>query len=46
MATDARCFMSWIASQYGMKLEKEYRDRPSCRTGTGDKEDVNKEECK
>lgn len=45
VATDARCFMPWIAAQYNMKLEKDYSDRASCKTGRGDKTDIDKEEC-
>ena len=49
VATDAICFMPWIAAEYGLRLEEDYddmiRNRPSCFTGTGDKTDINKEIC-
>ena len=45
MATDAICFMPWIAAEYGLRLAEDYQDRPSCFTGVGDKEDINKEVC-
>ena len=49
VATDAICFMPWIASEYGLKLPEEYeeiiKNRESCRVGTGDKTDINKEVC-
>ena len=49
VATDAICFMPWIAAEYGLRLEENYddmiRNRPSCFAGTGDKTDINKEIC-
>ena len=49
VATDAICFMPWIAAEYGLKLPEEYeeiiKNRESCRVGTGDKTDINKEVC-
>ena len=49
VATDAICFMPWIASEYGLKLPEEYeeiiKNRESCRVGSGDKTDINKEVC-
>ena len=49
VATDAICFMPWIAAEYGLRLEEDYddmiRNRPSCFRGTGDKTDLNKEVC-
>mgnify|MGYP001427038769 FL=1 len=45
MATDARCFMPWIASQYNMKLEADYAERLNCQNGEGDKNNVDKEQC-
>ena len=43
--TDARCFMPWIASQYNMKLEKEYKERENCEKGTGKRSNVNQPQC-
>ena len=43
--TDARCFMPWIASQYNMKLEKEYEDTENCKKGSGKRSNVNQDEC-
>ena len=43
MATDARCFMPWIASQYNMKLEKDYTI--NCQNEEGDKTNVDAEDC-
>ena len=45
VATDAICFMPWIAAEYGLRLAEDYQVRPSCFTGVGDKEDFNKEVC-
>ena len=49
VATDAICFMPWIAAEYGLKLPEEYeeiiKNRESCRVGTGDKTDINKDVC-
>ena len=46
VATDARCFMPWIASQYNMKLEKDYNtERLNCQNGRGDKNNVDQEIC-
>ena len=49
VATDAICFMPWIAAEYGLRLAEDYdemiRNRPSCFTGTGDPTDIDKEVC-
>ena len=45
VATDAICFMPWIAAEYGLRLAEDYQVRPSCFTGVGDKKDINKEVC-
>ena len=46
MAADARCFMPWIASQYNMKLEKDYEERLNCDEDQGDKNNADlKDEC-
>jgi len=37
--------MPWIAAEYGLRLSEDYQVRPSCFTGVGDKEDINKEVC-
>ena len=45
VVTDARCFMPWIASQYNMKLEKEYEERDNCKKGEGKISNVNQDRC-
>ena len=45
VVTDARCFMPWIASQYNMKLEKEYDPRDNCKKGEGKSSNVNQDPC-
>ena len=45
VATDARCFMPWIASQYNMKLEADYAERLNCQNGEGDKNNADQEQC-
>ena len=42
VATDAICFMPWIAAEYGLRLAEDYQVRPSCFKGVGDKEDFNR----
>ena len=46
MVTDATCYMSWIADQYGLKLPRSYKIKKSCYTSSGDPYDVNKRDCK
>ena len=46
VAADARCYMPWIASQYNMKLEKDYEERLNCQEDQGDKNNADlKDEC-
>ena len=45
VVTDARCFMPWIASQYNMKLEKEYEERANCKKGEGQSSNIDKKRC-
>ena len=45
VVTDARCFMPWIASQYNMKLEKDYAERLNCQEGSGDRDNVDQKRC-
>ena len=45
VATDARCFMPWIASQYNMKLEEDYEERLNCRNGRGDRNNADQDKC-
>ena len=45
VATDARCFMPWIASQYNMKLEKDYEERVNCEKGAGKRSNIDQERC-
>ena len=46
VATDATCFMSWIVTQYGLKLPKHYKMKDRCFKGVGDKTDINKKTCR
>ena len=45
VATDATCFMSWIAKEYGLKLPRDYATKETCSKSTGDKTDINKDVC-
>ena len=45
VVTDARCFMPWIASQYNMKLEKDYEPRDNCKKGNGNRDNVDQKIC-
>ena len=45
VVTDATCYMSWIAEQYGLRLDRSYEVKASCSQSTGDIYDVNKEKC-
>ena len=45
VATDARCFMPWIASQYNMKLETEYVERANCQKDKGIRDNINQKIC-
>ena len=42
VATDASCFMDWIADEYNMKLEYEYEEKKSCHTPSGDRNDIDR----
>ena len=43
VATDASCFMDWIAEEYNMKLEYEYdKEKKSCYTPSGDRNDIDR----
>ena len=42
VATDASCFMDWIADEYNMKLEYEYEEKKSCYTPSGDRNDIDR----
>merc|ERR1711971_1172176 len=45
VATDATCFMSWIAKEYGLKLPRDYAVKESCSSSFGDKTDIDKDVC-
>ena len=45
VVTDATCYMNWIAEQYHLRVEDDYESKASCSQSTGDKEDINQEEC-
>ena len=42
VATDASCYMQWIADQFNLKLEYEYEKKRSCFTPSGDREDIDR----
>ena len=46
VATDATCYMSWIAGEYGLQLPRDYTIKASCSQSTGDKADLNKAVCR
>ena len=46
VATDAACYMNWIAAQYGLELEKQYQIKESCFASSGDKTDINQDVCR
>ena len=37
--------MDWIAEQYNLRLEDNYKTKASCSQGSGNKEDINKDVC-
>jgi hypothetical protein len=43
--TDARCYMDWIAKQYGLSLPAGYSMPPYCALATGDKLAANNSNC-
>ena len=43
--TDARCYLDWIAAQYGLVLPADYAKPASCATASGDRAAVNKPNC-
>ena len=45
VATDAVCYMNWVAAQYGLELEQQYQTKDSCFASSGDKTDINKDVC-
>ena len=45
VVTDATCYMSWIADQYGLKLPRDYKVKESCTQSAGDRTDINKDIC-
>ena len=45
VVTDATCFMPWIAAQYGLSLPRDYKVKDSCTQSTGNRDDINKEDC-
>ena len=45
VATDATCFMSWIAKEYGLRLPRDYVVKETCSRSFGDKTDINKDVC-
>ena len=43
VATDAVCYMNWVAAQYGLELEQQYQTKDSCFASSGDKTDIKHE---
>ena len=43
--TDGRCYLDWIAAQYGLSLPAGYTAPPSCSVAAGDRAAVNKTTC-
>ena len=43
--TDARCYLDWIAAQYGLTMPASYSKPSSCFLSTGDKSAVNNTNC-
>ena len=43
--TDARCYMRWIAAQYGMKLKADHKVPSSCFEPKGNRGNYNQEKC-
>ena len=45
VATDATCYMDWIAEQYQLRLDYDYKFNASCFQSSGDKQDINQDVC-
>ena len=43
--TDARCYLDWIAAQYGLVLPADYAKPATCATASGDRAAANKPNC-
>ena len=46
VATDAICFLDWIANQYDLKLPQDCQKKASCHKSRGDRGDANKRVCR
>ena len=44
--TDARCYMHWIAAQYGLAMRQDYELPASCDDSSGRKDDIEKRICR
>merc|ERR1719273_686397 len=44
--TDARCYMHWIAAQYGMTMQQGYELPSSCSKSSGRKDDIDRHLCR
>ena len=44
--TNARCYMMWIAAQYGMRMPDGYQLAESCGQSRGKKDDIDKDTCR
>ena len=45
VATDASCYMAWIAREYGLQLPREYKVKDSCFQPSGNRNDFNRGAC-
>ena len=41
--TNLRCYLSWVAKQYGMRLPTIFQKPSSCGVSHGNREDIDKE---
>ena len=46
VVTDLTCYMDWIAEQYKLRLDYDYKRKSSCSVSVGDRMDINKDECR
>jgi len=46
VVTDLTCYMDWIAEQYKLRLDYDYKRKGSCSVSVGDRTDINKDECR
>ena len=46
VVTDLTCFMDWIAEQYNLRLDYDYEQKVSCSRSVGDRQDINRDQCR